>query len=80
MKIIKDIVDFKLTNNSNEEYEIVENEEAIIQYIIIIKKEKPVLKDNLNLYKDGFHILIPGIKITREVKKYIIKNKLLFIP
>jgi len=80
IKIIKNVVDLKLINNNiNDEYEIIEDTEceSLIQYIIIIKKEKPILKDNLNLYKDGFHLLIPGIKITREVKKYIIKQILL---
>ena len=75
--ILKDLIDLKLNNNSNEEYEMINDEmESLKQYAIIIKKEKPVLKDTLNLYKDGFHILIPGIKVTREVKKYLIKKLL----
>jgi phage/plasmid-associated DNA primase len=78
MKIIKNTVNLKLTNNINDDYEVIDNEfETLYQYIIIIKKEKPILKDSINLFKDGFHILIPGIKITREVKKYIIKQMLI---
>lgn len=46
----------------------------ITTYMICIKKPKILLMDNKIDYKDGFHILIPGIQITRPFKKFLIKK------
>lgn len=78
MEVIKNVVDLRLTPVINEDYDMIEDEpESLIQYIAVIRKEKPLYKEELNMYKDGIHILIPGIKITKEVKKYIMKQILL---
>lgn len=38
------------------------------------KKPKLVYDSKEDYYKDGFHMLIPGIQITRALKKYIIST------
>lgn len=43
----------------------------ITHYACIIRKPEIEFKENENKYKDGFHILFPSIKTTKEVKKYI---------
>ena len=45
-------------------------------YIGITRKPKIAHKEETNCYKDGFHILIPSIQITKGVKKLLL-NKLL---
>ncbi len=45
-------------------------------YIGITRKPKITYKDEQECYKDGFHIIIPGIKVQRGVKKLLI-NKLI---
>ena len=40
----------------------------------IIERPKSSLIDNEKVYKKGFHILIPGIWITRAHKKYIVSE------
>lgn len=45
-------------------------------HIGIIKKPKVVYNEEKKVYKDGFHLLIPGIKATRPFKKFFI-NELL---
>jgi P4 family phage/plasmid primase-like protien len=47
------------------------NNELIDTYISIIVKKKLVFKEDLKLYKNGFHILIPGIQLSRESKRFI---------
>lgn len=39
-----------------------------------IKKPKIIYDNEHDYYKDGFHMLIPGIQITREFKKHIINT------
>lgn len=43
-------------------------------YILVLKKPAPVFKQDENSYKDGFHIVIPGIKLSREAKRYLISE------
>jgi phage/plasmid-associated DNA primase len=38
----------------------------------IIERPKSSLIDNEKLYKKGFHILIPGVRLTRPHKKYLV--------
>lgn len=49
---------------------------SIRHFAAIIKKIDVEFKDNENKYKDGFHILFPSIKTTKEVKKYIFSKLL----
>jgi len=45
--------------------------------IFYIQKPKPVVKvveDGKNIYRDGFHILIPHIMVSRAVKQYLIRE------
>jgi len=49
------------------------NKKEII-HMAITKKPSIKYNDKMGCYKDGFHILIPGIKIKRQVKKLIIKK------
>lgn len=43
-------------------------------YVLATKKPAPVFKEGENCYKDGFHIVIPGIKLSREAKRYLIRE------
>jgi phage/plasmid-associated DNA primase len=43
-------------------------------HVGFIKKPKIVYDNEHDYYKDGFHMLIPGIQITRELKKHIINT------
>ena len=47
---------------------------AIDTWVCIIQKPAPdkKIKDNKIYYKDGFHILIPGIKVSKKYKNYLI--------
>lgn len=45
-------------------------------YIGILRKPKVVFMQNYDCFKDGFHLLIPNIKISRNVKKILIKKLL----
>ena len=46
------------------------DEEDIIHMGVIAKKTL-VYKEEKKLYKNGFHILIPSIKLSRQAKKLI---------
>lgn len=41
--------------------------------VLITKKPEPVVKEE-KYQKDGFHMIISGIKISKKIKKYIIKK------
>lgn len=45
-------------------------------YVGIIVKKTLVYKEDKKLYKNGFHVIIPNIKLARETKKFIF-NKIL---
>jgi len=55
--------------------ELIDYDE-IETYAAVITKKNLVYKEEYKLYKNGFHILIPGIKLTREAKK-LIYNKII---
>ncbi len=65
--IIKKYVDL---SNPVPEY----TEDSFKIYVAVIKKPKIVFNDEKKCYKDGFHILIPSIKIKRDLKKLIIQK------
>jgi phage/plasmid-associated DNA primase len=63
-KILLQYVEFNTTENlTNDKLEI---------YVGFIRKPKIIHIQDGNYYKDGLHMIIPGIKITREFKKHII--------
>ena len=43
-------------------------------YMAFIKKPEPKMVQGKNYYKDGFHVLIPSIKVTKEIKKFLIQK------
>ena len=43
-------------------------------YIAIIRRSRISYKEEHECYKDGFHLLIPSIKIQRPVKRFIIQE------
>lgn len=43
-------------------------------YVMVLKKTKTEYKDTDKCFKDGFHMLLPGFKIKKVVKKYLIKR------
>jgi hypothetical protein len=42
-------------------------------YVVVRRRPEPYKMEE-NLYKDGFHIIIPSIMTTKNVKKFIIKQ------
>ena len=51
------------------------DEKEIITYVAVTKRNRPTLYEtDDNLYKDGFHILVPGIQVTKLTKKKIIRE------
>ena len=69
-KVIMKYIHFTDENNTHKNF-----------HVGFIKKPKILYDNEGEYYKDGIHMIIPGIKITREVKKLIIsdikENKLL---
>jgi phage/plasmid-associated DNA primase len=43
----------------------------LITYIAVISKKNVIYNESKKQYKNGFHIIIPGIQLTREAKKFI---------
>lgn len=48
--------------------------EKFTTYAMILRKTKTEYKDTDKCFKDGFHILLPGIKLKKNVKKFLIKK------
>lgn len=48
--------------------------ENVITHVMILRKTACEYKDEDKCFKDGFHMLLPGIKIKKAVKKYLIKR------
>ena len=45
-----------------------------VHHVAIIRRSKISYKEDHECYKDGFHLLIPSIKIQRNVKRFIIQQ------
>lgn len=43
-------------------------------YCLVIMKPNVVYKSDLSVYKDGFHLLIPSIKLDRNTKRFLINK------
>jgi phage/plasmid-associated DNA primase len=56
--------------------EVIDLKEPLNTYAAIITKKKLVYNEIKKKYKNGFHILIPGIQLTKQAK-ILIYNKLL---
>jgi phage/plasmid-associated DNA primase len=54
--------------------EYISNPNSIVFHMACIKKPKIKFLEDKNAYKDGFHILIPGIQITRKFKRFLINK------
>ena len=61
-ELLMSILDFKSDSND------------LVEYVGITRRPKIVYKDDVECYKDGFHMLIPGIKVDRGVKLLIIQK------
>ena len=42
-------------------------------YIGVTKKPKVLYNEEKKVYKDGFHLIIPGIQITKAAKRYFVR-------
>ena len=51
-----------------------ETDAKFTTHVIILRKTKTEFKQQSKSFKDGFHIIIPGIKLNKNVKKFIIKK------
>ena len=43
-------------------------------YVVFIRKKTIKYSDKHEAYKDGIHILLPGLKVSKQFKKYFIKK------
>jgi len=64
-KIVCDVIDIPDTDG-----------QKYTHYVMIIKKPKPLYKEELKKYKQGFHIIMPNIMVMRNVKKFIFERLL----
>lgn len=55
---------------------VVNTDKLTTNYVGIIAKQKLVYKEDKKLYKNGFHMLIPCIKLTRQAKKIVLNEML----
>lgn len=46
-------------------------------YVVFIRKKTIKYSDKHEAYKDGIHILLPGLKVSKQFKKYFIKKHLI---
>jgi hypothetical protein len=51
-----------------------QNEDTASINVVILRRPKISRKSEEEPYKDGLHILLPGVKVRKEVKKLIIKS------
>lgn len=49
-------------------------DKAFKKHFVFIRKPSVKFNTEKKYYKDGFHLLIPGIQITREVKRFLIEK------
>jgi len=68
MDILKTYINLE---NPDKSYD---NSNEFTTYFAFIKKPEVKYNKEKECYKDGFHLLIPSIKVTREVKRFIIKK------
>ncbi len=73
---IKDDHIYTITMSAiNELLSMLEHPDSVEQvYALVIKKSAVVYSTKKQGYKDGFHILIPSIKINKNAKKYLIRQ------
>ena len=67
LRIINQYIDI---NNPDRPLETKDHE----IYAIVLRKPKPIYDNVKECYKDGMHILFPGIQIRRELKRLIINR------
>lgn len=66
MKLLTDYVDFShVFDNGANKY---------VMYAAVIKKPRVMYNSEKQCFKDGFHILLPGIKLNRESKRLILNK------
>lgn len=53
---------------------LIKNFESIHTYVGITKKQKPIYQYDKKCYKDGLHILFPGIKCTKMFKSILLND------
>ena len=52
---------------------ILDTDEEVV-YVGFTRKPHIIYDDTLNCYKDGFHMLIPNVMITKRMKKFLIQK------
>ena len=70
-KLIEAIIDIVV---STLDHKYIGSDDETNTVVGIIERPKASLIDNEKLYKKGFHVLIPGVCMTRPHKKYIVSE------
>jgi phage/plasmid-associated DNA primase len=66
VKLLTDFLDFsQVFKNGEEKYTI---------HAAVIKKPRVMYNSEKQCFKDGFHILLPGIKLNRETKRFLLNK------
>ncbi len=62
------------TNNDGDDDEItlIMSNQIYVVYVAILKKEKVEYDEKKQQYKNGFHMIIPNILLSKDVRKYFI--------
>lgn len=70
-ELLKKYINLEESNDSKSNEQIQDLDKI---HIIFTKKQKVLFSKEKNAYKDGVHILVPGIKIKKEVKLFLIEQ------
>ena len=69
IKLLNDYLDFSpaFDNSGRGKYTL---------YAAVIKKPRVMYNSEKKCFKDGFHILVPGVKLNRETKRFLINKSI----
>ncbi len=65
VKLLTDFIDFKHLPGDQNKFTI---------HVAVTKKPRVMYNPEKKCFKDGFHLLVPGIKLNRETKRFLINK------
>jgi hypothetical protein len=65
VKLLTDFVDFGQVLTEQNKYTL---------HVAIIKKPRVMYNSEKKCFKDGFHLLVPGVKLNRETKRFLVNK------